>query len=88
MAATARPVTMLGTETRVPSPEHLIALKLHALVYGPEDRQDKDFGDVVGIARNTALDVESEDVRELFRRFGTQELYDKLRRRLGSSRRQ
>jgi hypothetical protein len=30
----------LGIELRVPSPEHLIALKLHALRHGPSDRAD------------------------------------------------
>lgn len=83
MINASRSIEMLGIMVNVPSPDHLIALKLHALRHGPEDRFEKDFGDVVGITRNTGLDPRSSSYREIFTRFGTTEIYEKVLRRLG-----
>ncbi|MCB1128105.1 MAG: nucleotidyl transferase AbiEii/AbiGii toxin family protein [Verrucomicrobiae bacterium] len=80
--STTRPA--LGIQARVPSIEHLIALKLHALRHGPCDRADKDFADIVTLARVADLDPESPAVREVFLRHGNPELHERLRRALGN----
>lgn len=65
----------LGICVRVPAPEHLIALKLHALVHGPAQRMEKDFPDIVRLARMTELDPQAPEIFEIFKQYGTQELY-------------
>jgi hypothetical protein len=83
LTAKSRIVEMLGIKTRVPTVEHLIALKLHALKHGPQERFEKDFGDVLTLTRNSGLDPKSESYRQLFDQFGTVELYERLLERLG-----
>lgn len=80
--ANSRTEVCLGIETRIPSPEHLIALKAHALTHGPADRFEKDFGDILGLIRHTGLSLDSPSLREIMERFGTPELLAKLRERL------
>ncbi len=84
LLADSKPVESLGLLTRIPSAEHLIALKLHAIVHGPAERFEKDFVDVVGIARNARLDPSSPGSRETFHRFGTAEFYEKFKTRIRS----
>ncbi|MBI3878315.1 MAG: nucleotidyltransferase family protein [Verrucomicrobia bacterium] len=83
LAAGARCEDLLGVRTLIPRPEHLIALKLHSLKHGHQERFEKDFGDVLALTRNTGLDLKSESVRELFDQFGTRELYERVLQRLG-----
>jgi hypothetical protein len=71
----SRAVTCLGIVARVPAPVHLVALKLHALVHGPPSRQEKDFPDIVRLARMTNLDPQSPELLEVFKQYGTQKLY-------------
>jgi hypothetical protein len=80
----SRAVSCLGIQARVPSPQHLIALKLHALRHGPEHRYEKDFGDIITLGRNAKLDPASEELRQIFDRFGSPELYEQFKRRLQS----
>jgi len=65
MLAAAREVEMLGAPVRIPSLDHLIALKLHALKHGRAHRFLKDFQDIGGLARIGGLDLTSEKVRQL-----------------------
>jgi len=83
LQAGSRPVSCLGIATRVPSPQHLIALKLHAMVNGPPDRFEKDFGDIVSVARSLELDPDAAALKEIFSRYGKPEIYEQFRRRLG-----
>jgi hypothetical protein len=84
LLAASEPVECFGVPMRIPSAEHMIALKLHSIVHGPADRFEKDFVDVVGIARNTGLDPNSSNIKEIFHRFGTTEIYEKFKSRLQS----
>jgi hypothetical protein len=81
----SREAECLGIRARVPSPTHLIAMKLHALRHGPADREEKDFMDVVGIARNAQLNIDSPEFTEMFAKHGSAEIYEKLKRRLQRS---
>ena len=84
LIADARAVKCLGVETRVPSAENLIALKLHALRHGSAERMGKDFTDILTLARGATLDVNSPSLKAIFDRYGTPELYERFRQALQS----
>jgi hypothetical protein len=67
-----------GTEIRVPSVEHLIALKVHALAHSHAGRFLKDFEDVVNLVRRNKIELSAPEFREIFRRYGNEELYAKI----------
>lgn len=74
-----------GVKTRVPSLEHLLALKLHALKYTRAHRFLKDFLDVENLIRINQIDIKSQNIRELFARYGTDDLYEKVSRSLADN---
>ena len=78
MFAAGHEEDLYGTRSRIPSLEHLIALKLHALKNGRFERFLKDFLDTENLIRISRLDIKSENMRQLFTRYGTMELYDKI----------
>jgi predicted nucleotidyltransferase len=80
----SRDADLFGVKTRVPSLEHLIALKLHALKFTRMSRFLKDFLDVEYLIRLNRLDVRSKNIRALFDKYGTPDLYDKISRSLAS----
>jgi hypothetical protein len=61
----------------VPSLEHLLALKLHALKNTRMHRFLKDFLDGENLIRINRLDIKSGKVRELFEKYGTTECMKK-----------
>jgi predicted nucleotidyltransferase len=73
---------IFDVKTRVPSLEHLIALKLHALKNTRMQRFLKDYLDVEYLMRINRLDVKSKTIRELFEKYGTPDLYEKVSRSL------
>ncbi len=75
-----RTVEMFGERVLIPSLEHLIALKLHALKHGRMERYLKDYLDVEGLVRINRIDLRQEKVRELFLRYGTLDVYEKISR--------
>jgi hypothetical protein len=83
MRNAAQTKSLLGIQSMVPRPEHLIALKLHALKHGHQERFEKDFMDVVALTRNAGLDPKSPAYRQIFDQFGTVELYEHVLQRLG-----
>jgi len=82
MFAASREVDLYGTHSRIPSLEHLLALKIHALKNTRLHRFLKDFLDVENLIRINQLDIKSENVRQLFLKYGTVELYEKVSRSL------
>lgn len=86
MLAASTTVEMEGSPVPIPSRQHLIALKLHALKIGGVERQGRDFQDVVGLLRAGNLAVRSAEVRHLFERYGTMEWYEKTCAALGGGR--
>lgn len=73
---------IFDVKTRVPSLEHLIALKLHALKNTRMQRFLKDYLDVEYLIRINRLDVRSKTIRALFEKYGTPDLYEKVSRSL------
>jgi predicted nucleotidyltransferase len=82
MLVAGRDVKLYGVNVRLPSLEHLIALKLHVLKNTRLNRFLKDFLDVENLMRINQLDVKSENIRQLFLKYGTVELYEKVSRSL------
>jgi hypothetical protein len=74
----ARAATLEGVPTRIVAPMHMIAMKIHALRGGAEDRHPKDYQDIVGILRVQGIDPRSGEVAELFRRYGTIDWYERV----------
>jgi predicted nucleotidyltransferase len=82
----ARPLPVLGITALVPSAEHLVALKLHALKHGHIDRFDKDMGDVIRLIKDAGIKVEALAFREMVQQFGTDEIYERILKRLETNR--
>ena len=84
MDEASREVDVYGITARIPSLEHLIALKLHTLKNTRLHRFLKDFLDVENLIRINHVDLASENMRQLFLRYGTAELYEKISRSLAN----
>jgi hypothetical protein len=71
-----------GRVHKVPSALHLIALKLHAIKYGPPGRHDKDLSDIVELIELQKINTASKDFSDMCEHYGTAELRDEIRTRL------
>ncbi len=76
-------VEMFEARMLIPTLEHLIALKLHALKHTHAGRFLKDFLDVENLVRVNRVDLGSESVRQLFLKYGNMDLYEKVSRACG-----
>lgn len=65
---------------KVVSLESLIAMKCHAIRHGHPGRLVKDADDVIHLFMANRLDPEAAEWRDLMLKFGTEELYEKIRR--------
>lgn len=65
---------------RVVSLDSLIAMKCHAIRHSHPGRVVKDADDLIHLFLANRLDPEAANWRELVLKFGTEELYEKLRR--------
>jgi hypothetical protein len=65
---------------RVVSLQHLLALKCHAIKHGHEGRIVKDADDVIRLVQAHGIDVNQPEWRDMFLKFGTAELHEKLAR--------
>lgn len=68
-----------GRKISVPSLNHLIALKLHSLKNNAH-REIPDLADIVNLIKINQLNPEQDSFKALCLKYGTQELYDKIRR--------
>jgi hypothetical protein len=73
-------VEIYGERLLIPALEHLIALKLHALKHSHAGRFLKDYLDVENLVRANNVSLAAENVRQLFLKYGTLELYEQLSR--------
>lgn len=71
-------INIAGCEFRIPSLEHLIALKLHAVKYNPKLRLAKDIPDIINLVKINKVDVKDEKFKELCLKYATQEIYEKI----------
>ena len=67
-------------QMRLPSLDHLLALKLHALKQGLAHRTSKDAEDVQMLVRRNHLNIKDPHYKELFLKYGTREIYETILR--------
>ncbi len=70
-------VQIAGEQFIAPSPRHLIAMKLHS-IGGNRKREMKDLPDVVQLMIANDIDPKTEDIRQLFERHNTMDLYQRV----------
>ena len=70
--------TLGGVSCKIPSVDHLLAMKFHALKYVHGVTALKYLQDVHGLLARTSRAVTDDDVRELCLRHGNQEVYERL----------
>jgi len=85
MQREARPFTFGAVSCLIPSVEHLIAMKLHALRFSGEQRVRKDGIDVVELAEANGIDLLGEVFRGLCKRFGDARVYERILQYAGKS---
>ncbi len=73
-----REIDIVNQKFIIPSLEHLIALKLHAIKYNPAIRESKDLPDIVSMIRANNLGIKKKEFKEMCLKYGTEELYDKI----------
>jgi hypothetical protein len=70
--------TETNCSVRVPSLDNLFALKLHALKYGPQQRDYKDIIDIISLADANGIDVRGDKFRQLCERYGSTVIYERI----------
>jgi predicted nucleotidyltransferase len=70
--------TVEGTQVRVVSLLHLIALKCHALQHSKSLRRLKDMDDLVQLVLINRLDLNEPELRAIIQKHGNTEIYEKL----------
>jgi hypothetical protein len=78
MQRAARPFTFGAAACLIPSVEHLIAMKLHALRFSGEPRMRKDGIDIVELAEANGIDLRGEPFRSLCDRFADARVYERI----------
>lgn len=78
IAKDSQKTSIAGCEFRVPSLEHLIVLKLHAIKYNPNLRMAKDMPDIINLIKINKVDAKSNKFKELCLKYATEEIYQKL----------
>lgn len=79
MLKEAKEVAVRGEKFKVPSLGHLIAMKLHALKNSEGEREYKDLLDIMELIHKNRVDIDSDKFRDLFLKYGTEELYLKIK---------
>ena len=77
LLAQGQAVTIAGENFIIPSPLHLIAMKLHSIAENPK-RELKDLSDVIQLMRTYNINGRSDEVRELFLKYKSIGLLDRV----------
>ena len=83
IAKDAISVKIMGRELLVPSAEHLIALKLHAIKNDPK-REAKDLNDIFEMIKIKKLIVNSAEFKAFCLKFGNAELFERIQKWVGT----
>src|ERR1043166_2828288 len=84
MAGASLAANVMGAPVRMVLLKHLLALKLHVLKQRKLHRFLDDFIDVTELVKSNRLDLQSAEFRDLFLRYGSTDLYDKVCRILNA----
>ena len=83
MVKEARRVEMMGRKLLVPSAEHLIALKLHAIKNDPK-REARDLNDIFELIKAKGLDVSEPKFKDFCLKFGNADLFERIQQWAGT----
>ena len=75
---TGKVAEVVGEKLIIPSVEHLIALKLHAIKNNFKNRILKDLPDVVKLIKSNDIDFKSSDFKDLCLKYGNEEIYKNI----------
>lgn len=78
MLAAARDINWGGAVVKIPSLDHLLALKLHALKSAPSHRRIKDMHDILSLIEINKMDMRTEKFRQLCEKYANLEVYEKI----------
>ena len=70
-------ISIAGQKFIVPSPLHLIALKLHSVKYSPK-REYKDILDIIELVKANKIDVRGNEFKDLCLKYGREGIYNKI----------
>jgi hypothetical protein len=73
-------IDVVGERLIIPSINHLIALKLHAIKSNPNNRLWKDLPDIINLIKMNKIDFKSSDFKNLCLKYGNEELYKNILR--------
>ena len=79
----AKGVEVMGRKLLVPSAEHLVALKLHAIKNDPQ-RETKDLNDIFEIIKAKGLDVNAPKFKDFCLKFGNAGLFERIQQWAGT----
>lgn len=71
-------VEIVGEKMFVPSINHLIALKLHAIKHNLKNRMLKDLPDVIKLIKVNNIDFKNNDFKNLCLKYGNEEIYKNM----------
>lgn len=77
LASEGKTIRIAGKPFIVPSPKHLIAMKLHSIA-GNRKREIKDFPDIVQLMKANGIDPASDEIKNLFRKYDLMDLYNRI----------
>jgi len=75
---TGKVVEVVGEKLIIPSVEHLIALKLHAIKNNFKNRMLKDLPDVIKLIKVNNIAFKSSDFKSLCMKYGNEEIYKNI----------
>jgi hypothetical protein len=78
MLVAAREIQIGDSRLKVPSLDHLFALKFHVLKQEIPGRGYKDLVDVLTLAECNGVNLRSDRIRELCEKFGSAKIYERL----------
>jgi hypothetical protein len=83
LIAQGKKVAIAGKTFIVPSPRHLIAMKLHSMA-GNRKRELKDFPDIVQLITANGMNPRDKNVVELFKKYNVMDLYERVLNVIGA----
>ena len=76
-------IEVVGEKLVIPSLDHLIALKLHAIKHNQKGRIWKDLPDIIGLIKMNKIDCRGRSFRDLCLKYGSDEIYQTILKNCG-----
>jgi len=76
-------VEVVGEKLIIPSINHLIALKLHAIKHNPKNRMWKDLPDIIRLIKINKVDYKSSAFKDICLKYGNMKIYKVIMKSAG-----